>query len=133
MVYKYQLETLEQLENVRENLEPLTEDRMSLKIGQIRDEWLNSSGTSYYEETRDLYLCLNHESGYTVTTFKSVGEVRSSYGIDEKNATIWFNEDLFLKINEWIDTIYKNKREREQFHERLNAELKALNKTLETQ
>lgn len=133
MVYKYQLEILEQLENVRENLEPLTEDRMSLKIGQIRDEWLNSSGTNYYEETRDLYLCLNHENGYVVTTFKSVGEVRSNYGIDEKNATIWFNKDLFLKINEWIDTIYKNKREREQFHEKLNTELKALNKALETQ
>lgn len=129
MVYKYQQETLEHLEETRERLELLTEERMRLKIGIVRDDYLNCKGTGYYEETRDLYFCINHQDGYVDTTFKSVGEFDSSYGISDE-AYVKFEEDLFFKLNEFIDKIYKNKKEREEFHERLNQELKALNKSL---
>ena len=71
MVYKYQIETLEHLNETRKRLEKLTDSRMSIRIGTIRDDL---SGTSYYEEVRDLYFCINHKDGILVTTFKSVGE-----------------------------------------------------------
>ena len=37
---------------------------------------------------------------------------------------------LFLKLNKWIEKIYENKRESEEFYRKLNLELCALIKAL---
>lgn len=128
MVYKYQIETIEYLRNVVGKLENLTEDKMSLKIGYARGEFLNSSGTSYYLHSGDLYLQINYDD-----CFKIVDDFRTEYfnNVREDSAKyIRFDSDIFLKLNEWIDKIYSDKKEREEFYERLNQELKALNKSL---
>ena len=124
-MYKYQEETLAHLEKSKERLEKLTNSKMSLRIGIIRGEYLNASGTRYYEETRDLYFCINDSNG----VFKTVGDIRCSYGIDDDDF-VRLDSNIFIKLNEFIDKIYKDKKEREEFHERLNRELEALNKSL---
>ena len=124
-MYKYQEETLEHLEESKERLEKLTNSKMSLKIGIIRGEYLNASGTRYYEETRDLYFCINDSNG----VFQTVGDLGCSYEIDDDDF-IKLDSNIFIKLNEFIDKIYKNKKEREEFHEKLNRELEALNKSL---
>lgn len=124
-MHKYQEETLAQLEESKERLEKLTNDKMSIKIGIIRGEYLNTSGTGYYEETRDLYFCINDSHG----VFKTVGDIGCSYGIDDDDF-IKLDSNIFIKLNKFIDKIYKNKKEREEFHEKLNRELEALNKSL---
>ena len=131
MVYKYQKETLEYLEETREKLEELTDARMTLKIGTIRDSFITMSGTKYYEETRDLFFCINPEESYIDKTFMSVGEtsINKDYGVSDE-AFVRLDSNLFLKLNDFIDKIYKNKHEREAFHEQLNKELEALNKSL---
>lgn len=123
-MYKYQEETLEYLTETRTRLEKLTDSKMTLKIGLVRDEYLNSSGTRYFEETRDLYFCLNHGE-----TFMSVGDFGTDYGVS-RDAVVRLDSRIFLKLNKFIDKIYKNKKEREEFHDRLNFELKSLNKSL---
>lgn len=132
MVYKYQKETFAHLEETRKRLEKLTDARKSLKIGIIRDEFLNNNGTAYYEDTRDLYFCLNHENGIVVTTFKTISDdgYASSYGINMDTAFVRLDTNLFLKLNDFIDNIYKHKQEREEFHEKLNKELIAINNSL---
>ena len=124
-MYKYEEETLTHLEESKERLERSTDSKMSLKIGIIRGEYLNASGTKYYEETRDLYFCINNSDG----VFLTVGDMGSSFGIDDDDF-VRLDSDIFIKLNEFIDKIYQNKKEREEFHERLNRELEALNKSL---
>lgn len=124
-MYKYQEETLAYLEESKEKLEKLTNSKMSLKIGTIRGEYLNTSGTRYYEETRDLYFCINDSHG----VFQTIGDIGCSYEINDDDF-IKLDSNIFIKLNEFIDKIYKNKKEREEFHERLNRELEALNKSL---
>lgn len=126
-MYKYQEETFEFLEELRIRLEKLTEDPMSLKIGHVKDEYLNLSGTGYYTENRNLYFCINNGDAYT--TFKSVGDIDSEYGISD-DAHVVLLTNVFLILNEFIEKIYSNKREREQFYTRLNKELEAINKAL---
>lgn len=130
-MYKYQKKTIEYLKETRERLEQLTKDKMKLKIGEIEGEFLNTNGTKYYKDKRILYFCINHKDGYQDTTFKSIGEnnYKSNYGINE-NDYLNLDKNLFIKLNKFIDKIYKNKHEREIFHERLNNELQALNKSL---
>ena len=124
-MYKYQEETLTYLEESKERLEKLTNSKMSLKIGIIRGEYLNASGTRYYEETRDLYFCINNSDG----VFMTVGDMGNSFEINDDDF-IKLDSNIFIKLNEFIDKIYKNKKEREEFHEKLNRELEALNKSL---
>lgn len=124
-MYKYQEETLAHLEESKEKLEKLTNSKMSLRIGIVRGEYLNASGTRYYEEARDLYFCINDSNG----VFKTVGDIECSYGIDDDDF-VRLDSNIFIKLNEFIDKIYKDKKEREEFHERLNRELEALNKSL---
>ena len=124
-MYKYQEETLVHLEESKEKLEKLTDSKMSIKIGIIRGEYLNTSGTRQYEERRDLYVCRNDSNG----VLQTVGDIGCSYGIDDDDF-VRLDSDIFIKLNEFIDKIYKNKKEREEFHERLNRELEALNKSL---
>lgn len=124
-MYKYQEETLAYLEETKERLEKLTESKMSLKIGIIRGEYLNKTGTKYIEETRDLYFCINDNNG----VFQTVGIIGRSYEINDDDF-IKLDNNLFIKLNKFIDKIYKNKKEREEFYERLNRELGALNKSL---
>ena len=124
-MYKYQEETLAYLEESKKRLEKLTNSKMSLKIGIIRGEYLNASGTKYYEETRDLYFCINNSDG----VFMTVGDMGSSFEINDDDF-VKLDSNIFIKLNEFIDKIYKNKKEREEFHEKLNRELEALNKSL---
>ena len=85
-MYKYQEESLIYLEESKEKLEKLTENKMSLKIGIIRGEFLNCSGTKYIEETRELYFCINDNNG----AFQTVGNIGCSYEI---------NNDDFIKLD----------------------------------
>lgn len=124
-MYKYQEETLAHLEESKERLEKLTNSKMSLKIGTIRGEYLNASGTRYYEETRELYFCINCNEG----AFMTVGDLGCSFEINDDDF-VRLDSNIFIKLNEFIDKIYKNKKEREEFHEKLNKELEALNKSL---
>lgn len=124
-MYKYQEETLAHLEESKEKLEKLTNSKMSLKIGIIRGEYINTNGTGYYEETRNLYFCINDSHGI----FKTIGDIGCSYGIND-NDFVRLDSNIFIKLNEFIDKISKNKKKRKEFHEKLNKELEALNKSL---
>jgi hypothetical protein len=125
MVYKYQEETIEYLKELSGNLEKLTDDKMTLKIGYARGEFLNSLGTRYYLHSGDLYLRINYGRSFAIINDKA-----ETFDNAFDELYIRFDEDIFLKLNDWIDKIYKNKREREAFHARLNEELKSLNKVV---
>lgn len=126
IMYKYQKETIELIKDTAERLEGITESRMSLKIGYMRDEFWK--GNEWREESGDLYLEINKEDRFhLVDTDFIVGRMTQI----DKDAYINIDSDVFLKLNEFISKIYDNKRKNQAFHEELNKQLNALNKTIE--
>jgi len=128
-MYKYQKETLQYLDEVCERLEQLTDNRMSLKIGTIRDEFYSQYAGRYIEKSGDLLIRLNFDERFALEKDDEYCSVFETFDICD--GRIRLDKDIFLKLNEWIEKIYKEKHELEEFHERLNLELKALNKVLE--
>ena len=125
-MYKYQKETIELIKDTAERLEGITESRMSLKIGYMRDEFWN--GNEWIEKSGDLYLEINKEDRFhLVDTGLVVGEMTTI----DKDAYIRIDNDVFLKLNEFITKIYNEKRKTQAFHNELNKQLNALNKTIE--
>lgn len=125
MVYKYQLETVEYLKELSEKLEKITEAKMTLKIGYVRGEFLAPWGT-YYNGNGDLYLHINCKD-----YFSTITEIKREYFSEpDSDMYIKFDSNIFLKLNEWIEKIYSDKRKRENFYDKLNRELKALNLSL---
>lgn len=125
-MYKHQKETIKLVNDTAERLENVTEARMSLKIGYMRDEFWN--GNEWIEKSGDLYLELNKENRFDlVDTGFIVGQMTE---IDD-DAYIRIDNDVFLKLNEFITKVYNEKRKNQAFHEELNKQLNALNKTIE--
>lgn len=130
MVYKYQEETFNYLSELVERLEKVTDNKMSLKIGFIKENYHHGNG-EFSKAQGDLYITL-HNGNYfrMVGTFENGFDVTDEFDIVDTEAYVRLDENLFIKLNEWIDKIYSNKRDLEQFHNRLNKELYALNKAL---
>lgn len=130
MVYKYQKETFNYLSEVVERLEKITDSKMSLKIGYIRENYHLGNG-EFTKAKGDLYLTIHNGNNFKmVGTFENGFDVTDDFDIIDSEAYVRLDKNLFIKLNEWIDKIYSNKRDLEQFHDRLNKELCALNKAL---
>jgi len=129
MVYKYQKETFEYLTQLVEKLENVTESKMSLKIGFIRENYWN--GNNWVVKSGDLYLRLNCDTIFRLLNdYSNFHTFTDDFDIVDSESYVKLDDNLFLKLNEWIDKIYENKRKREEFYRKLNLELCALNKAL---
>lgn len=125
-MYKYQIEILNELEKTFNILETKTEDRMSFKIGFMRDSILNLQGTRYIERSGDLYIRLNYD-----TRFKFNHDYETEYYSISKDAYLSIRQNIFLELNKFIEKIFKNEQEKRVFGFKLKKELEALNKSLE--
>ena len=130
-MYKYVRENLEYIENVVDNLNNITEERIEVKIGYIRGyETLNTQGTAYIHKNGDLYLRLNRSATFYMKANDGYYDEPMSVS-SMHNAYVKLDENVFDKITKLIEKVYKDNRERKAFHEELNKQLKALTKTLE--
>lgn len=125
-MYKYQKETIELIKDTAERLEDITESRMSLKIGYIKDEFWN--GNTWIEKDGDLRLNINKDDRFSIVDY---GCGIHEMTIIDDDAYIRIDNDVFLKLNEFITKIYNEKRKTQAFHNELNKQLNALNKTIE--
>lgn len=132
MVYEYQKETIAQIEQVAEKLEAIYDGRRSVKIGTIRDEFLNHDGTRYIKRSGDLILKLNYDYRYSlVETEWSDRFTTAKFSSIDDSAVLRINSDVFLKLNELITLIYDENRKREAFHEELNQKLEKVLKAFD--
>lgn len=127
-MYEYQKETVEQLYKTIDQLENITEDKTKLKIGWCRGKFLNNR-YEWVTKSGDLYMAL-HQNRFLILQDDFVIETMEK--IDD-DMYIKLDKDIWLRINNWIDKIYADNNKRKTFHEELNKQLKALNKTLEVQ
>lgn len=130
MVYKYVVENLRHIENVVEQLNEITEERVKVKIGYIRgiDYW---NGQNYISKSGDLYLRLNRDDPFYVDVdglFDYI--ILNTSDIVADNAYVKLDKNVFDKINDLISKVYQDNRERKAFHEELEKQLKAINQTL---
>lgn len=125
-MFKYQIETMEQMYDMCEKLENVTDKRIKLKIGWCRGSFLNTR-YEWVEKKGDLYIALNRSRVLLIDDFGFILEEMDK--LDE-DMYVKLDKDVWLKINEWIDNIYEDNRARRLFHEELNVQLEALNKAL---
>ena len=134
MVYKYVEKNLRHIENMVKQLNEITEERIKIKIGYIRGiSVLNARGTAYIYKSGDLYVRLNRNSPFLMKYYDVDYEELNTKQIVNDNAYVKLDEDVFDKLNDLITKVYKDNRERKAFHEELEKQLQAINKTLENQ
>lgn len=126
MVYKYQEEVLKEVDDAMDKIEKMTEEHYRIHIGFRHTN-------EFDQENIPIYAEINGNNRWTEQTI--LDEQFDSYSrcpiLDHNRVEI--KNDIFLEINKLIDKIIKDNKERKEFYEKLNIELKALNKTLETQ
>ena len=129
IMFKYQTRTIDEIKKVAENLEKITDKRKRICIGYIRETVWN--GNEWRSISGDLFIRLNSKYRFGIedeNDFSSFYIVETDF-IDN-DAYLDINKNIFLKLNDWISNIFEDERKRKQFHEKLNEELKALNKSL---
>lgn len=127
-MYKYQMETINQIKDCAEKLEKITQEKYSLTIGTITDEFWN--GTNWTTKEGDLQLLLNHENNRFCIIGDFGLEIATLVDIDD-GAKINLEQNVFLKLNNLVDKVYNDNTKRKQFHESLNKQLESLNNILD--
>ena len=123
MVYKYQIEVLEEIEDAVSKLESMTEEHYRLQIG-----WRHTN--NFDEENIPLFIEINGDYVFTQQTeYDCAYDSYSKCEICNYNRVELYS-DIFLDLNKLIDRIITDNHKREEFYEKLNKELKALNNAL---
>ena len=117
-----------EIERRQDNLsqvEVVQAEATKVNYGAFRNSERNLSGK--------LYLLINYPTSFKVFRKSDLlEELNEDITFSDIDFFSWirFDDDIFLKINNVIDKILDDNKEREEFHEKLNQELKALNKSL---
>ncbi|MBR3208694.1 MAG: hypothetical protein IKF82_00340 [Bacilli bacterium] len=131
MVYKYQKETIDEIKKIVDKLETMTNEHYRVKIGTTIEN-ISEFYNGIENEIVPIFMEVNGEYYFTKQNEKErfFGEIYSKCEIEYLDI-LHLKKDIFLQMNKLLDTIITDNKEREQFHENLNYELKALNKALE--
>ena len=123
-MYQYQEEVIDNINDAIDTIEQMTEEHYRVHIGYRNDE-LN-------EQNIPIFVEINGDFRFTQQTQND--EYYEHYSKCElyNHNRIKLFKDIFLRLNKLIDKIIKDNKQRKQFYEQLNAELKALNKSLAT-
>lgn len=123
-MYQYQEEVIDNINDAIDTMEQMTEEHYRVHIG-YRNDKLN-------EQNIPIFVEINGDFRFTQQTQNDeYYEHYSKCELYNYNRIELF-EDIFLEFNKLIDKIIKDNKQRKQFYEQLNAELKALNKSLAT-
>lgn len=122
-MYKYQEEIIEGIDDAVYKIEEMTEEHYRIHIGyrhthNFEDEnipiFVEVNGTSRFTQMRNIDECYDNYSRCEIYNFNRVE----------------IDEEVFLDLNKLIDKVLKDNKKREEFYEKLGANLTALNKTL---
>lgn len=129
-LYRYQLKTLQELDKIPEKLETRTNEKYLILISDdVKYTYFNMN--NYITVPGSLYLAVNAESNFIlIDDLCGTEELFNLTQILNNDIKIKFNKNVFLNVNKTIDRIIKDNAAREAFHEKLNYELQALNKSL---
>jgi hypothetical protein len=122
-MYKYQEKTVSELRTAINKLEEMTEEHYRMHIGfrhtnEVENEnipiFLEVNGDSYFTQQNNLDECYGFYSKCILENYDRIE----------------ISNQVFLDLNKLIDKIIEDNNTRKNFHEKLNRELEALNKSL---
>lgn len=123
-MYKYQEKVIDGIDDAVYKIEQMTEEHYELQIG-----WRHT--TDFEKENIPIFVEINGNSRFTQeTAADEFYDCKSRCEIGNYNRIEIF-EDVFLDLNKIIDKVLKENKKREEFYEKLSANLEALNKTLD--
>lgn len=123
-MYKYQEKIIGGIDDAAYKIEQMTEEHYELQIGERHTNDFEKSSIPIFVE-------INGNSRFTQeTAADEFYECRSRCEIGNYNRIEIF-EDVFLDLNKIIDKVLKENKKREEFYEKLGANLESLNKTLD--
>ena len=124
MVYKYQEKTIKELIEIINKLEEKTDEHYRREIGITYED------NGFEIEIVPIFLEVNGTYYFTKQNSKEYfHEVYRKCDIEYLDR-VKFKKDLFLQLNNLLDDIIKDNKERKEFHDILNRELEILNKSL---
>lgn len=123
-MYQYQEEAIDNINDAIDTIEQMTEEHYRVHIGYRNDK--------LSEQNIPIFVEVNGDFRFTQQTQND--EYYEHYSKCElyNHNRIELFEDIFLELNKLIDKIIKDNKQRKQFYEQLNIELKAFNKSLAT-
>lgn len=122
-MYKYQEKVIEELEDAVDKLENMTEELYRIHIGYRHTN-------DFDEENIPIFIEINGNFTFSQqTNMDSCLEIYSRCDIYNYNRIELF-PDIFLDVNNLIDKIIKDNKKREEFYNKLNIKLQALNESL---
>lgn len=123
-MYVYQEEVINNIDDAIYKIEEMTEEHYRIHMGYRHTN-------EFENENIPLFVEVNGQFRFTQQT--TMDETYNCYSKCElyNYNRIEINKDIFLDINKLIDKILKENAKREEFYEKLSANLEALNKTLD--
>lgn len=124
-MYKYQEEVIDNIDDAIDKMEQMTEEHYRVHIGYRETN-------DFDQENIPIFVEINGDFRFTQQT--NMDESYDHYSKCElyNHNRIKLFEDVFLELNKLLDKIIKDNKQRKQFYEQLNVELKAFNKSLAT-
>ena len=123
-LYKYQIENLEELDKIPKRLEERTNEKYLIEIGSA--VWTyHSYGWNTMEG--NFYLAVNYYKVFII--IDDLTGKKESFTLTQilnSDVKISFDKNIYQNINKCIDKILKDNEEREQYHSKLNNQLKAI-------
>ena len=123
-MYKYQEKVIDGIDDAAYKIEQMTEEHHIIHIGYRHT-------TDFEKENIPIFVEINGDSRFTQeTAADEFYDCKSRCEIWNYNRIEIF-EEVFLDLNKLIDKVLKENKKREEFYEKLRANLEALNKTLD--
>lgn len=123
-MYKYQEKIIDGIDDAVYKIERMTEEHYELQIG-----WRHTN--DFEKSSIPIFVEINGNSRFTQETLgDEFYGCKSKCEIGNYNR-IELNEEIFLDLNKIIDKVLKENKKREEFYEKLGANLEAFNKTLD--
>lgn len=125
-MYKYQEEVIDNIDDAIDIMEQMTEEHYRIQIGFRHTNRID-------EENIPIFVEVNGDSRFTQQKLLDACYDNYFSRCDLYNYNrIELFKDVFLDLNKLLDKIIKDNKQRRQFYEQLNVELKAFNKSLAT-
>lgn len=122
-MYKYQEETIDNIDDAIEKIEKMTEEHYRIHIGFRHTH-------DFEDENIPIFVEINGQHRFTQQTRNDeCFDHYSNCPIYSLNR-IQINKEIFLDLNKLLDKIIKDNKQREKFYSKLNEELKSFNKAL---
>ena len=130
-MYEYQKSTIKEIFKAIKKIEEKTLETYTVEIGVAEDEQWNGNeyitykGTLLARTNKNCTFAIKEEDSFVDDFVKTIDN--SDIDVIDK---VTINDDVFITLNHLLDDVLKDNQKREEFHNKLDIKLQALNESL---